>query len=251
MEIAKQVINVALGMDIWVFGGYVRDVMIRGRQTFGDLDLCCSNVYTSPSQFIRVLGTLFKVTNCRKKTMMYGRMSRGIQRVIHFLVNDTLHVDLVVFDGTFENWCDEKSTDFTCNLFYKSYVTQLGMRYIPEKYKYVSDPISLLVEMTKRGVFERIWDADSESNHMHVLQLCERAETLVRRGLTFQGDLLTAMMEYTVIDKVHIHTVCEKINSDISNIQARRTMREMLKSLMVNGISVPEDIGRKIEDSVR
>jgi len=71
------------------------------------------------------------------------------------------------YRGTFENWRREKSTDFTCNLFYMSSDTALGIRYIPDEYKHVPNPCRHLINMTKRKEFARIWGKDRPTLKEH------------------------------------------------------------------------------------
>jgi hypothetical protein len=255
MELAEQVIDVALAMDMWVFGGYVRDVIVRGQKKFGDIDLGCSDKKTNVEQFIRVIGTRFDVKSVRSKkfndTKGYGRMSKGIKRVERFVINDVLHIDVVVFDGSFTDWCDEESVDFTSNLFYKTWDTQLGIRYAPGRFKHMANPIDELVKMTRAGIFERIWDgSDEHANHMHVLQICQRARDLVNRGFTFRGPLWTPHMEMKLLGYPAIEDRCHELEEEIEDVQARRSTQEMVRCLHRTGIHLPQEIFDKIESAV-
>jgi hypothetical protein len=249
----KQIIDVALAMDMWVFGGYVRDVIVRGQTKFGDIDLGCSDKKTNVEQFIRVLGTRFKVKEVRSKKFAdrtgYGRMSKGIKRVERLIVEDRLHIDIVVFDGSFTDWCNEESVDFTSNLFYKTWDTQLGLRYAPGRFKHVANPVDELVKLTRDGVIERIWDATEEhANHMHVWQICQRAKDLVRRGFTLKGPLMTPLMELKLMGHSAIEDACYNLEDDVKVIQARRSTQEVMKCLNREGISLPKDIYELIEN---
>lgn len=255
MELAEQVIDVALAMDMWVFGGYVRDVIVRRQKKFGDIDLGCSDKKTNVEQFIRVLGTRFDVDGVRSQKFNvaaeYGRMSKGIKRVERFVINDTLHIDVVVFDGSFSDWCDEESVDFTSNLFFQSWDTELGIRYAPGRFRHMANPIAELVKMTRDGIFERIWDANDEHvNHMHVLQVCTRAKELVRRGFTFKGTLISPLMEMRMLGYPAIEDRCAEIQEIIDATQTRRSTREMMKCLNRQGVHLPEEIYTKIESAV-
>ena len=254
MELAEQVIDVALAMDMWVFGGYVRDVIVRGQKKFGDLDLGCSEQKTNVNQFIRVLGTRFDIKSVRTRrfndTKGYGRMSKGIKRVERFVVNDVLHIDVVVFDGSFTEWCNEESVDFTCNLFVRTWDIRLGVRYAPGRFKHMANPAAELVKMTQEGVFERIWDgSDEHANHMHVFQICQRAKELVKRGFTFKGPMWTPHMEMKLMGHSAIEDVCFDIEDEIAVIQTRRTTQEMVRCLRRNGIHLPHEIFTKIESA--
>lgn len=244
----KQVIDVALAMSMWVFGGYVRDVIVRGQKKFGDIDLGCSEKKTNVEQFIRVLGTRFKVSNVRTSKAFYGRMSKGIKRVERLTVDDVLHIDIVVFDGSFSDWCDEESVDFTSNLFYKSWDTSLGIRYAPGRFRYMANPLDELVKMTRAGVFERIWDATSDhSNHMHVYQICERAKELVKRGFTLKGSLITPLMQLKLVGHDTIERICQNTEEFINTYQDRRAIRETMKCLHRSDIHLPKEIYEGIE----
>jgi hypothetical protein len=255
MELAEQVIDVALAMDMWVFGGYVRDVIVRGQKKFGDIDLGCSDKKTNVEQFIRVLGTRFDVKQVRSQRFNaaaeYGRMSKGIKRVERFVVNDVLHIDVVIFNGSFSDWCDEESVDFTSNIFFKSWDTQLGIRYAPGRFKHMANPIDELVKMTRAGVVERIWDANEEhANHMHVLQICERAKELVRRGFTLKGPLMSTLMEIRLLGYPVVEDRCTEIQELIEDVQARRSTQEMVRCLHRKGIHLPHEIFDQIESAV-
>jgi hypothetical protein len=255
MELAEQVIDVALAMDMWVFGGYVRDVIVRRQKKFGDIDLGCSDKKTSVEQFIRVLGTRFDVKEVRSRRFnvatAYGRMSKGIKRVDRFVVNGSLHIDVVVFDGTFSDWCDEESVDFTSNLFFKSWDTELGIRYAPGRFRHMANPVAELVKMTREGVFERIWDAtDSHVKPLHVFQVCLRARDLVRRGFTFKGTLISPLMEILVLGYHNVEDRCAEIDEEIEALQTRRSTREVMKCLNRQGTHLPEEIYTKIESAV-
>lgn len=251
-KLAEDVIDMALAMDMWVFGGYVRDVIVRGQTKFGDVDLCCSEKKTNVAQFIRMLGTRFKVTEVRTRKIgtvaRYGRMSRGIKRVERCTIDDLLHVDIVVFDGSFNEWCDEESVDFTSNIFFKSWDTKLGIRYAPGRFKHMANPVDEIVKMTREGVVERIWDATAEhTNHWHVFQICNRARDLVKRGFTFKGTLLSPLMEIKLLDRSYVHDMCLEIEQIIEDYQARRGTREMIRCLTRKNIHLPEEIFNQIE----
>jgi len=247
-ELAQQVIDIALGMDMWIFGGYVRDVIVRNQTKFGDIDIGCSEHQTNVDQFIRILGLRFKVSEVRlRRIARYSRMSRGIKRVEQFVINDMLHIDVVIFDGSFTEWREEESVDFTSNLFFKSRDVSLGIRYIPERFRFTANPMDELVKMTRDGVFERIWDVTYYSNHMNVLQMCNRARDLVRRGFTFKGSLITPLMELKLVDHTAIEGICKNIEASIHSSQVRRATRETIKCLNRSGVHFPREIYEIIE----
>lgn len=243
MTLTQEVINLALGMNMWVFGGYVRDVVVRGQDTFKDLDLCCPR-RTHPSDFLRVLGVHHKVRSIQKYDMCeYGCMSKDIRKLIRCVVDDTLRVEIVVYDGTFHDWQSDRTTDFTCNLFYQSRHVHLGIRYVPDHLRNDSNPIQTLIEQTREGVFYRLWDGTDTGCIRKVLA---RAERLVLRGMTFRGRLMSPRMTGALYDHDQLRYICNRIEDNIIQVQHDRSVQSFLLCLKRLDIHLPEDITRRI-----
>jgi hypothetical protein len=237
-ELANEVIAMAFAMDMWVFGGYVRDVVVRKQQRFGDLDLCCSRGKTNVAHFIRALGARFDVTmhDSRRFKYTYGAMSPGIKRLHKCTVvkgDARVRVDVVSFDGSFNHWCEERTVDFTCNLFYMKRDVALGLRYIPECLKHDPAPMQRLMDMTIAHEFHRIWDvSDGPTCHcMHVIKIHRRAETLIQRGwyMPSTPTLMSERMSDEIDEKPYAMAECARIQRSIDQIQSRRAIRMLEK----------------------
>jgi hypothetical protein len=235
-ELANEVIAMAFAMDMWVFGGYVRDVVVRKQQMFGDLDICCSRAKTNVSQFIRALGARFDVTmhDSRKFKNTYGAMSPGITRIHKCTVveGDTrVRVDVVSFDGSFDDWCDERTVDFTCNLFYMKREVALGLRYVPECLKHHPTPMQKLIDMTIAQDFHRIWDVPGgvSCHCVNVIRIHDRAKELVKRGwyMPSTPTLMSERMSHEIDEKPYAQTECGRMQGFIDHLQSRRAVRQL------------------------
>lgn len=233
LDLAREVIAIACAMDMWVFGGYVRDVIVRGQQKFNDVDLGCPDKTTNMKQFLRVLSSRFEVNVHREPVtrMHYGAMSPGLERLHKCVVRDkngvSVSVDVAVYES-FNAWCREHTVDFTSNIFYTKRDVALGIRYIPDYLKYDPQPIERLVELTKAGEFRRLWNVpEGRSNqHRNVLRIHDRAKKLVKDGFflhidTFMsGDMSLELMGH----EWAIHTSDECLNF-IRTLQNRRAAK--------------------------
>ena len=243
METARKVIDVAFSMKMWVFGGYVRDVIVRGKKSFNDIDICCP-YGSNHRDFFRVLSTHVTVRNVRETPITtYKRMSKGITRIFRCNVNDAFEIDLVLFDGNMGVWRDEESTDFTCNIFYHSREVYLGLRYVPRMFRHAANPMRQLVSMTRKGVFYRIWNG---TEPVHIFQIANRVRSLVERGFTFKGKLLTDLMHLSLFGNPSITDFCTAINEEVRNLQRDREFQTLLKCTNRLNISLPEDVNRQI-----
>lgn len=244
METAKKVIDVALGMRMWVFGGYVRDVTVRGQKKFKDLDLCCPRG-TNPKDFLRVLRVHHKVSHVRTNPMSgYACMSFKIEQLFRCVVDDTLDVEIVVYDGTIREWQNEHTADFSCNLFYQSRDVQLGIRYVPEFLEHEPNPVRTLVEMTQQGIFYRIWDGTSVGC---IRKIVARAHTIVvHRKMTLRGQLISGKMFAALSDSQYIKEICDQTEESIQQFQEDRSITEFFKCLKRMDIHLPDGIKQRI-----
>jgi hypothetical protein len=182
----ERVVDIALGFDFWVFGGYIRDVIIRDEETFGDIDIGCevSDEYLIP-YFLRMLATDYEVTV--KESRHYGGMSPCMVRLIKITLDDTLTVDLCVFKSR-DAWRSEKSADFTCNLFYQTRTTHLALRYIPTAYRNEPNPTGQIHALTCDTKFQVVHESEDPN---HIGRVCERSRVLVDKGWTRVGPIVT------------------------------------------------------------
>jgi hypothetical protein len=177
--------------------------------------------------FMRVLNQDHEVEILSDKTHPDGLyMSQGIRRLVKVIVDEKIHLDLCKYEGSFEDWRREESTDFTCNLFYVSRDTALGIRYIPKVYKLLSNPIKHLVDMTKRKEFVRIW-GDENLTFKNTCTILSRTLSRVKRGWylineTVSRDMARVMDEtenrlWDIVNEID-HLV-EEIEADETPIQ--------------------------------
>jgi hypothetical protein len=133
----RKIIDTAFAFDGWVYGGWVRDVCVLGRPEFNDIDLCFPD-HADIHAFISVL-----------KTHMPTLEAEPLDYARHRLIVGThISVDIVIVDGTFEDWLNMGTTDLSCNLFYKTKTVELGLRYVPSIYKSVPNPLDYVKCMT-------------------------------------------------------------------------------------------------------
>ena len=216
LDIAKAVVNASLAHDSWVYGGYVRDVVVCGEVNFNDIDICCPKG-VDPVWIVRSLSGKYNLKRL-STPVHYGN---NIDYVDSYTINDSVIVQFVSYNGDFEDWCEDCTADMTCNLFYQSRRVHLGIRYIPKKFRVYPNPIDEIITMTRNKVFERISDPASSV----------RARTLLRRmrnmvvhyGWTCRNEVLGDCMD-----------LCEDnymkgIASSINDFQLDRQRKELEK----------------------
>jgi hypothetical protein len=157
-----RLIKLAYSFDGWIFGGYVRDVIVLKQNKFEDVDImfpCSADV----TQFLKCLSAVYGNDFHINEDRVHGSdmyMDRHITRRITVDIHDNIDIDICVYDGTFDDWRSVQSTDFSCNLFYTSKDVQLGIRYIPKSFSKEADPIGEIIRMTLLKKFELVWDGD-------------------------------------------------------------------------------------------
>lgn len=220
---ASEIVRLAFCFDGWVFGGYVRDVNILEQEDeYKDVDLMFPGT-ADVDQFVACLNVTHKVeviddSEFLNKTMY---MSPGIKRLIK-LKAGSVSVDVCLFDGDMEDWKSEKSTDFSCNLFYMSRTVGLGIRYIPECYKHIPDPVTHLVNMTIDGKFERVWDPEMPSIK-DVYKIIRRIKKMKDRGFVLTNELCSERM-WDKIDLAEDDIRCKIQDYINSNSSSKRSL---------------------------
>lgn len=163
MALENRIIDLCFAQEYWIFGGYVRDVMVRGVKDYHDIDILVPRSrHGSVEHFINTLSALYPIDVIREKdwtTAAYAVMSSRIRKSIKVRVNKDLVLDLCLYDGEMAQWREDHSADLSCNLFFTSRSIPLGLRYIPQKYKYEAAPTRKLISMTRAGFFEVIFEA--------------------------------------------------------------------------------------------
>jgi hypothetical protein len=169
----ERVVNTAYAFGFWVFGGYIRDVIVRGESEFGDIDIGISSEDEDLiGTFIRVLAVHHKVEERCEISHVTYMPSKCLRRIIKLTVDGTA-VDLCVFDSR-HAWRQEQSCDFTCNLFYQTAQTHLALRHIPDLIQNHPNPVKHLMELTRQKKFEFLGRPDK--------RLCARALRLTDKG---------------------------------------------------------------------
>jgi hypothetical protein len=107
-----------------------------------------------------------------------------IEKVI---INKTIMLDCVIFPGHFSAWLQKRECDFSCNLFYMTRDVYLGLRYIPDEYKNVPNPVHACLELTKQKKFITIMTREGDSIWTRTAR---RGLKLVEAGWTLDGQLV-------------------------------------------------------------
>lgn len=141
LQLAIKIMNIVFAFDAAVFGGYVRDVIIRKETEFNDLDILWPlGTHDSFAHFMRIIQLDHTVVSV-PVIIPYGAKYRAYKLVI-----DDLAVDCCFVDMTIEDWQKERVVDLSCNLFWKSRAAPLSVRYIPSQYEFSVDPIQDMIE---------------------------------------------------------------------------------------------------------
>ena len=192
METAETVIRIAFTFGGWVFGGYVRDVMVRNSGEFSDVDIMFPSYTCDLEHFVKVLNAVFgkEVQVFSEQSFPLGMyMSDKIIRRI-FVTVKGVAFDFCLYSGKLEDWKKERSTDFTCNLFYASSEVDLGIRYIPEHLKLTADPIDELLMTTRQNKFRVAWEGQYTMEKLN--RLAVRAITMKEKGWSYPSPLFSA-----------------------------------------------------------
>jgi hypothetical protein len=196
MEVAQDIINTALAHDSWVYGGYVRDVIVCNDTKFSDIDICCPH-NVRPLWIVRSLSKRYDVKEVEMRTLSTYCDAKSV----HTYKIGGITVQFVVFDGDFTDWCDSETTDLTCNLFYHSRSVNIGIRYVPYSFRTRQNPIQEIINLTKMKKFERI----TEKN------VIRRIKSMVRRGWACTNEIMSEPEEY---DLPYIREVEEMQNEN-------------------------------------
>jgi len=162
METARKIIDLAFGFEGWVFGGYVRDNVVLNLGQVTDIDICFP-YWVDIDVYIKTLGVFFKVIKLYDQTRLQGLyMSKCSKRLIKLEVND-IPIDIVILsNGNFSTWCDEHSTDLSCNLFYMTSTVPIGIRYVPDQFKHKPNPAKYLIQLAEKKLFIQLYGPSSD-----------------------------------------------------------------------------------------
>ena len=187
MDNHERVVKLALCFDAVIFGGYIRDTLIRKEDKFNDIDILWYNtIHNSLNSFLNVLFAEPWVTS-HKVTELRGSRYGDNRHLVKVEVNNNLNLDIVVFHGTLTSWLCERDCDFSCNLFYKSRKTHLALRYIPDCFDYYPDPFTHILNLTKEKKFVSLGNQRSDR---YWKRISGRGINLVKKGWLLQGDFI-------------------------------------------------------------
>lgn len=218
LDIAKYVVNASLAHDAWVFGGYVRDVIVCKEMHFNDIDICCPKD-VEPLWIVRGLSTKYKVEK-------YNIGAEYSSLVDSYLINDIVVVQFVLYDGEFSDWVKDYSVDMTCNLFYQSRNVHIGIRYIPDEYRMRLNPVDDILTMTKNKVFERI--SDPASSYKALKLLGRMRNMVLHYGWTCRNEIMGPMMVLCQDSTMH------RLSGSIIDFQDKQKKKELEKYSMLH-----------------
>ena len=111
------VVDVALGYGFWVFGGYVRDFIIRGENSYRDIDIGCSWEHMHlVSQFLKEIGARVEYDTFKVTGRTQHRIFPYVRRILE-VKTQFESVDIIVFSS----FIDFLAHDcVSCNMFYKT-----------------------------------------------------------------------------------------------------------------------------------
>jgi hypothetical protein len=162
MESARKIVDLALSFEGWVFGGYVRDNVVLKLNQVRDIDIVFPD-WVEVDLFIKTLGIFFDVRKYYDKTRDEGLyMSKCAKRLIKLEV-DEIDVDIVIINGELSTWCNEYSTDLSCNLFYMTSKIPLGIRYTPPEFKHKANVAKFLIHLAKKKLFVQLYGPGSDN----------------------------------------------------------------------------------------
>lgn len=192
MEEAQRLIDLAFCFDAVLFGGYIRDVVVLGKTSYNDIDLMWpTETHKSFTSFSRALMVLFPGVDIThivdKRSRRYGHK----MDVHHICIDGRIEVDCCLYNGSFRDWLNDKSADFTCNLFYRTSTVGIGLRYVPELLN-VPNPLQKIMEDTRNKRFRCIVSGEGDA---HWVRAVNRALRLVRDGWVLDGEFIDGYHE--------------------------------------------------------
>jgi hypothetical protein len=192
---AQRVIDVAMCFDVAIFGGYLRDIVIAGESKYNDIDILWPvGTHGSFASFVRILaldGATVETVNMPKSDYMGYHL-------IKVTIDDKIHLDCVMYPGKLIDWLRIEDVDFTCNLFYRTREVPIGIRYVPEAYKYDPNPVRTIMDLTKTKKFRTIL---TKFGDRHWVRAAQRANRLINHDWTLEGEFMSERVEDTLTDE--------------------------------------------------
>lgn len=256
MEVENRIIDLCFAQEYWVFGGYVRDVMVRGLKDYHDIDILVPRSrHASVDYFISTLSVLYPIEVLQSKDFAestYAVMSPRLQKNIKILVNKSLFLDLCLYDGEMTQWRDDHTVDLSCNLFFTSRSIPLGLRYIPQKYEYVAAPTRKLISMTRAGFFEVIFESASLTDNESVLRrefqkvsrVLERTSNMVSNDWYLLSNALTPEARMIVMHSIFTVEERRRIYKCLDDIQ------EVQNDHRVDATGLPDNLKDQVKKNL-
>ena len=111
------VIDVALRYGFWIFGGYVRDVLVRGETSYNDIDVGCTwEQMNFIPKFIEEIGGQVTYDTLQVTGRTQHRLFPYVRRILHVKTRDE-YIDMIVF-SSFNDFLTHDCV--SCNMFYKT-----------------------------------------------------------------------------------------------------------------------------------
>jgi len=186
---AQRVIDMLMCFDVAIFGGYLRDVVIAEQTNFNDIDtLWPVGTHASFTNFVRVIA----LDGAKVEVRTVPKSKYQGHTLIKVTIDGSIHVDCVMYPGKLTDWFREEDVDFTCNLFYRTREVPLGIRYVPEAYKFDPNPVRSIMDLTKSRKFRTIL---TKLGDRHWIRAASRANHLVNRDWTLDGEFMGDIYE--------------------------------------------------------
>ena len=107
--------DIALRYGFWVFGGYVRDVIVRGENTYKDIDIGCTwEQMNLIPKFIEELGGQVTYDTLQVTGRTQHRLFPYVRRILE-VKTQFESIDLIVF-SSFKDFLTHDC--ISCNMFY-------------------------------------------------------------------------------------------------------------------------------------
>jgi hypothetical protein len=194
----QRIINLALSFDLVIFGGYIRDVEVCGGTRYNDIDILWPNTTDRASLFEKFMRILELDNPGRVSKKVMDRSHYGTSSVVIRVVVGDVSLDMVMYDGSVEDWMSTHDVDFSCNLFYKTRTVQLGIRYIPKCFEDVPNPVQTIIDLTKSKKFRGIVEKAGDSVWRRAAN--RGFDMVCARGWVVEGEFLGSYAEDRVWD---------------------------------------------------
>lgn len=195
---AQRVIDMVMCFDVAIFGGYLRDVVIAEQTNFNDIDIMWPvGTHGSFANFVRIIA----LEGAKVDVKPVPKSKYQGHTVIKVTIDDSIHLDCVMYPGKLTDWLRDDSVDFTCNLFYRTREVPLGLRYVPSDFMFDPNPTRTIMDLTKNKKFRTVL---TKLGDRYWRRAAIRANRLVNHDWTLEGEFMPEMCEATLGDAFHM-----------------------------------------------